>query len=137
MLLLKIISLNICIKSKAIVLVIFCLKCSLRKDFDLLLIFRNVCPFWTNHVTNFLKNVYILLLMIQFNNALSNFVNLASEETGIGYQNPCTTWFRRMGKEIDVHKIGPIIMPKRKGYKISKIFLICMSKRLNAQNWYS
>ena len=43
-------------------------------------------------------------------------------ETGVDYWLEPTTWFRIMGKELCFHKIGPIMMPKRIGYKIFTIF---------------
>ena len=36
--------------------------------------------------------------MVQFHNAPSNFVNLASGETGIGYQSPHDNLFQNNGK---------------------------------------
>ena len=68
------------------ILVIFVFKWFLLKDLDLL--FRNACFFWIKHATNIVKTVNILLLMAQFHNGLSHFVNLASGETGIVYRSP-------------------------------------------------
>ena len=59
------------------VLVMFVLKCSLLKNFNLLL-----------QATNILKTIKILLLMVQFHNTPTHFAKLASGETGIGYQGP-------------------------------------------------
>ena len=67
------------------VLVIFVLKCLLLKNFDLFF-FRSACLYWSKQATNILKTIKILHLMVQFHNAPSNFVNLASRETGTGYQ---------------------------------------------------
>ena len=70
------------------VLVIFVLKCSLLKHSNLFYILRNACLFWSKQATNILKTLKILLLMVQFHSAPSKFANLASGETGIGYQSP-------------------------------------------------
>ena len=51
-------------------------------------IFRSACLFWSKQATNILKIIKILLLMVQFHNAPSNFAKVASWETGIGYQSP-------------------------------------------------
>ena len=51
-------------------------------------IFRSACLFWSKQATNILKTIKHFLLMVQFHNAPSNFVNLTSRETGIGYQSP-------------------------------------------------
>ena len=42
-----------------------------------------------------------------------------------------------MGKEICFHKIGLIMMPKRKGYKISTIFLFARLGDMMTKNWYN
>ena len=60
--------------------------------------------------------------MAQFHNALSNFANLASgrQALAIGAHN----LFQNNGtKKLILKKIGPIMMTKRIGYKISTIFL--------------
>ena len=36
-----------------------------------------------------------------------------------------------------IHKIGPIMMPKRKGYKISTIFLFARVGDKMTINWYN
>ena len=36
-----------------------------------------------------------------------------------------------MGKEICFHIIGPIMMQKRKGHKISTIFFACVGDKMN------
>ena len=86
--------------------------------------FRSACLFWSKQATNILKTTKILLLMVQFHNTPSNFANLASWGDRHWLSEP-TTCFRIIGKEICFHKIGPITMPKRIGYKISTIFFIC------------
>ena len=70
------------------VLVMFVLKCSLLKNFHLLLHLRSACLFWSKQATNILKTIKILFLLVPFHNAPSNFANLASWETGIGCQSP-------------------------------------------------
>ena len=70
------------------VLVIFVLKCSLLQNFHLFYIVRSACLFWSKQATNILKIIKILFLMVLFHNAPSNFTNLASGKTGIGYQSP-------------------------------------------------
>ena len=55
--------------------------------------------------------------------APSNFANLALRVTGIGWLSEPTTCLRITGKELCFHKIGPIMMPKRIGCKISTMFL--------------
>lgn len=55
--------------------------------------------------------------MARFHNAPSDFANLASGETGIGYRSP------QKRKEF-FFKIGLITMPKRIGYKIYIFYLL-------------
>ena len=98
-------------------------------------IFRSVCLFWSKQAKNILKNIKILLLIAQFHNAPPNFANLASGRRALdaGAHN----LFRNNGKKVRFHKIGLIMMPKRKGYKIYTMFLIYTCKRQDDQNWYS
>ena len=98
--------------------------------------FRNACLFWSKQATHILKTIKILLLMVQFHNAPSNFENLASGGGRHWLSEPIAC-FRIMGKEICFHKIGPIMMPKWIGYKISMIFFICKCRWQDDQNWYS
>ena len=58
-------------------------------------------------------------------------------EAGVDYWLEPTTWFRLVGKELCVHIIGPIMMPKSIGYKLFTIFFICMCERQDDQNRYS
>ena len=44
-------------------------------------LFRSVCLFWSKQATNILKNIKILLLMVQLHNATSEFTHLASGDT--------------------------------------------------------
>ena len=82
-----------------------------------------------------LKNIKILLLIAQFNNAPSNFANLASGRRALaaGAHN----LFRNNRKKVRFHKIGLIMIPKRIGYKIYTMFLIYSCKRQDDQNWYT
>ena len=82
----------------------------------------------------FLKTIKILLLMVQFHNAPSNFVNLASGGDRHWLSEP-TTCFKIIGEEICFHKIGKIIRPKRIGYTFSMIFFKCTCRREDDQNW--
>ena len=64
--------------------------------------------------------------------APSNFAKLASGGDRHWLSEP-TTCFRIIGKEICFHKFGPLMMPKRIGYKISTIFLFlfaCVGERM-------
>ena len=70
------------------VLVIFVLKCSLLKNLIYCYIFRSACLFWSKQATNILKTIRILLLVVQYHNAPSNFANSALGETAMDYQGP-------------------------------------------------
>ena len=48
---------------------------------------RSVRLFWSKQATNILKTIKMILLMLQFHNAPSNFANFATGEAGIGYQS--------------------------------------------------
>ena len=83
--------------------------------------------------TNILKTIKILLLMVQFHNAPSNFANVASRETGISYlfqKNGKRNLFSQNWSDNDARK-------KKIGYKISTTFFICTCRRQDDQNWYS
>ena len=60
--------------------------------------------------------------MVQFHNGTLRFCELGLGGDRHWLSEP-TTCFRIIGQELCFHKIGPIMMPKRIGYKISTIFL--------------
>ena len=83
-------------------------------------IFRSAYLFWNKQATNVLKAINILLLMVQFHNDTLKFCELGLVGDRLWLSEP-TACFRIIGKEI-FHKIGPTVVPKRIGYKISMIF---------------
>ena len=108
---------------------VFVLNICCLRIFIYCYIFRIACLFWNKQATNILKTVKILLLMVQFHNGTLKFCKLGLGGDRLGYQSPQlfqNNW-----------KIGPIMMPEKIGYTISKIFFIRTCMRQDDQNWYS
>ena len=69
-------------------LVIFVLKYSLLKNFNLLLHLYTCLSILGKQAINYFENHYFFLFMAQLYNTPSNVANLASREASIGYWSP-------------------------------------------------